>query len=179
MNQGSAPLNVDGTLFTFAPGVQAEQFDEWDYYKRLSSNSIRGCDVVALQGKTLWLIEVKDYTYPNAQGVPDLEETLVRKFVGTMGVLYALQRAPQDSAPIEFSRACAKATTIRLALHIELKPGKKDIAWQMATLQDDLRKAMKPLNVAGFRITSSQVKIPNVPWTAERDPETRDKHVSR
>lgn len=63
----SKELLVDGTFFTFPPNWQTEIFDEWPQYKRATGElELRGCDVLALDGQDLWIIEMKDYTYDGA-----------------------------------------------------------------------------------------------------------------
>lgn len=53
---------------------------------------MRGCDVVAVGGKTLWLIEMKDYIYPGTTPPGDLSTVIGQKAAGILALLFALQR---------------------------------------------------------------------------------------
>lgn len=117
-------LKIDGTFFQFPEGWKTTVFDEWpQYLKPASSLGLKGCDILAINGGTLWIIEVKDYTYPDAKQPEDLATVVGQKAIGTMALLYALQRSKNDSAAVRFARACAVTTEIKLALHIEIKDG--------------------------------------------------------
>ena len=57
------------TVFDFDEDCQVECYDEWPFYqKRLLPSAgpkqVKGCDLVVISQKTLFLIEVKDYTHP-------------------------------------------------------------------------------------------------------------------
>ncbi len=120
----SKELLVDGTFFTFPPNWQTEIFDEWPQYKRATGElELRGCDVLALDGQDLWIIEMKDYTYDGASQPQDLHKTVGQKAAGTMALLFALSRTAADSSAKEFAIKCASSTRVHLALHVIVKDG--------------------------------------------------------
>lgn len=80
MSQPKNILNVDGTIFEFPKHWRVSIFDEWEQFKRPASElHLKGCDIVAFDGETLWLIEVKDYTYLDASIPKDLTQIVGRK----------------------------------------------------------------------------------------------------
>ncbi|MEZ0166059.1 hypothetical protein AB2L27_14970 [Kineococcus sp. LSe6-4] len=179
---GGAEFDVDGTLFRFPTDWIVSIFDEWPvYHEAAGALGVQGCDVVALDHDTLWLIEMKDYTYPGAVPPPDLVRTVGQKAVGTMALLFALQRATADSPATEFARRCAGARRVRLALHVEIPDGgrgEKQVRAVLVPLQQQLRRATRSLRLDRPVVTGTLL-VGGVEWTARRDPTTRSRHRDR
>lgn len=175
----SIELVVDGTRFRFPEGWRAEKFDEWRHFKAVSGYGIQGCDIAAVNSEELWLIEVKDYTYPGAREPKDLDKTIARKAVGTLALLSALARSQNESDAQQLSRNSQACTKIILTLHIEPNTARRarNTAGPYTALQQNLRRVAKKLNLAHSVVTSTQLPAPNVPWSSQRDPETRAQHV--
>lgn len=176
-------IHVDGTYFMFPDGWRVDAFDEWpQFQKAAGALGLKGCDVVALDGDELWIIEMKDYTYANADQPLDLAKTVGLKAAGTMALLYALARTSADSEAKEFAVRCASSTRIHLALHIDVKDGgrgQKQIKPLLPPLKDMLRRYQKALGLHKAHVTSTLAPSPSTPWTARRDPETRSVHADR
>ncbi|MFT3943048.1 MAG: hypothetical protein QM705_04390 [Ancrocorticia sp.] len=177
-----AELDIDGTLFSFPDGWDVEVFDKWPQYDSVKSWGAKGCDVLVFAQSMLWIIEVKDYTYPNANQPEDLPRTVGLKALNTMGLLYALQRNLADSAASQFARSSAMSETINLVLHIEVKDGGRkgrQVKSLLAPLRQKLGKTQKALGLSKSFVTSNLDPHPNVPWTTRRDPATRLIHEDR
>ncbi|GAA1868930.1 hypothetical protein [Myceligenerans crystallogenes] len=173
---------VDGTWFMFPADWRTEVFDELPQYKKATQLGLEGCDVVALDGLDLWLIEMKDYTYPGAHQPDDLANTVGRKAAGTMALLYALARATSDSPARDLAVVCSAANRIHLALHIDIKDagrGAKQVQPVLMPLQDKLRRAQKALGIHKAYVTSTLAPNSATPWTARREPTTRSLHEDR
>ncbi|MGW5879227.1 hypothetical protein ACWFMI_22040 [Nocardiopsis terrae] len=174
---------VDGTYFTFPDGWQVDMFDEWPQFcKAAGALSLKGCDVLALDSDELWIIEVKDYTYANAEQPPDLAKTVALKAAGTMALLYSLARTNADSRAREFAIRCASSTRIHLALHIDVKDGgrrQRQIKPVLPPILTKLRHYQKALGLHKAHVTSTLAPSPSTPWTARRDPATRAVHADR
>ncbi|GAB2492980.1 hypothetical protein GCM10027063_35850 [Promicromonospora xylanilytica] len=173
---------IDGTYFTFPAGWRTQLFDELPQFKRTTWLGIRGCDVVALNGDELWLIEMKDYTYPGAHEPNDLAVVAGTKAAGTMALLYALARADSDSTARDLAIACSGSARIHLALHVDVRDGgrgAKEIEPVLMPLLDKLRRAQKALGLHKAHVTSTLAPSPATPWTARRDPATRPLHADR
>ena len=62
---------VDGCSFTFPATTTVTKYDGWDFYRRFQSHGVKAVDLVVLDSESvLWLVEVKDYTHPDAEPVP-------------------------------------------------------------------------------------------------------------
>lgn len=176
-------MSIDGTNFTFPGSWTVSIFDEWPQFRKLAGPlGIQGVDIVAIDGSTLWLIEMKDYTYPGAKAPEELPMTLGRKAIGTMAVLFALGRSTSDSEAHDFALNCQSANEIILALHIEVKDGGRKAAQVeplLMPLQSEIRKMQKLLGLAKSWVTSTLAPNGNTPWTATRMPNTRSAHADR
>lgn len=56
-----------------------ERYDEWPFHRQQLSKSVAGgevsgCDLVMIHGQTLFMIEAKDYTYPEETVPPTIDE---------------------------------------------------------------------------------------------------------
>lgn len=175
--------NIDGTLFSFPDDWRIEVFDEWPQYKKAASElGLRGCDVLCLDDTTLWIVEMKDYTYPGASQPSDLDRIVGEKAAGTMALLYALQRNPSESDAQKFARACKDVTRIHLAMHIEVKDGgrkAKQVGPLLMPLKNKLRKMQMALGISKSFVTSTHAPNSAVGWTSRRDPDGRQLHLDR
>jgi len=79
---------VDGSFFVFPDGWDVEKLDEWPEQKKLTRSPFcsKGCDLVAFRAGELWLIEVKDYTYPGARVPGDLADAVGLKVFHTLAI---------------------------------------------------------------------------------------------
>lgn len=173
---------VDGTYFRFPQNWQVAIFDKWPQYGATTDIGLKGCDVLALDGNDLWIIEIKDYTYDGAKQPEDLHKTVGLKAAGTMGLLYALTRSAADSSAKDFAIKCSSSTRIHLALHIEVKDGgrgEKQVKAALPPLLGKLKKAQKALGLHKAYVTSTLAPSTSTPWVSRRDPATRSKHADR
>lgn len=178
----SDELLVDGTYFTFPRGWQTAIFDEWPQFVATTDIGLKGCDVLALDGTDLWIIEMKDYTYDGAKQPQDLHTTVGLKAAGTMAVLFALTRNAADSPAKDFALKCSSSTRIHLALHIEVKDGgrgEKQVKAALPPLLGKLKKTQKALGLHKAYVTSTLAPSASTPWTSRRDPSTRAAHTDR
>jgi hypothetical protein len=179
----SEELLIDGTFFKFPPSWQTEVFDEWPQYKRAAGElELRGCDVLALDGQDLWIIEMKDYTYEGASQPQDLHKTVGQKAAGTLALLFALSRTAADSPAKEFAIKCASSTRVNLALHVIVKDGgrrEKQIKAVLLPVKQKLDRSKKALGLHKAHVTSTLAPNANTPWSARRDPHTRAAHSDR
>lgn len=137
---------------------------------------------MAFDGDNLWIIEVKDYTYPGAHQPEDLFEIFGRKAVGTLEPLYVLERAEAQSEARDFARICRSASRIHLVLHSEAKDGgrkERQIGSQLMLLKEKLKRIQKSIGLGKSSVTSTLLPDANTPWRARRDPDTRHRHADR
>lgn len=116
-------FDVDGNRFTFADDWTVFVYDEWSFYRRkltAAPLNARGCDLVAVDGSTLYLIEAKDYTRPAGTTMPsveDLADRVVTKAFHTMAGLAS--GAFNDGEQRETCRRALSCTTAVMTLSVE------------------------------------------------------------
>lgn len=174
-------INSDGTIFTFKQGFQATKFDKWSHYTALANSlDLKGCDLVAHNGKELWFIEVKDYSYRDAVFPNDLHKTVGLKCIGAMAVLFSLARCANDSNEVGFARSVHGVEKIRLGLHVVIPDEKRRARKKQAVLpafKHKIRRIARQLGAKEF--ISLNLNSPSeFPWETRRDSETRKKHLS-
>ena len=181
MNASHTEINVDGTLFTFPSDWRVSTFDTWKQFTQVAGwLGIQGCDLVAIGEDTVWLIEVKDYTYDSAEPPKDLHETVARKAIGTMAILFAQARSSSHSEANSVATACTTATQIKLALHINVRTGGRastHLQSALVPIQQQLTRVKKRLGVSRALVTTNFHNA--APWQARRDPRTRHLHTDR
>lgn len=175
----SNTISIDGTNFAFPADWRILPFDDTQGFKTASGQGIKGCDLVAIHGRTLWLIEVKDYTYPEATIPPELAKMVCQKVNGTLGLLHSWARNKSSSEVLDFARDALGVSELRAALHIELPPRDPTLLAQpLATHKDRLLAAGKrSLRIDKWEVTSTLLPSPNTPWKSMRDPATRHRHI--
>jgi hypothetical protein len=150
---------------------------------------IGACDLVALNQDTLWLIEVKDYTYPGGPKLTwsELAETFSKKVFHSLAILNTVAHWG-TGANKEFSRQTLSSTQANICLAVELQNPKRrllDINSVLADIKREIDPLARKMLVAHPKISNSFLSrqciesgSPNpVPWAVERDPETRDIHA--
>ena len=173
---------VDGSIFAFPEGWMVEKLDEWPEQTRLTPDPFnsKGCDLVALQADTLWLVEAKDYTYPGARVPADLARQVSIKVFHSLAVLHAAARWG-DGQNKTFSAKALTVREARVCLAVELPDGGRklqEVATPLAALLTELKKAIKPLGVHRPLVSNSHL-LNGVPWVVRRDPGTRSRHLDR
>lgn len=186
-------INVDGALFEFADGWQVQSFDEWfasgsGHRNQLSGDSLikaKNCDILALEpgNTTLWLIEVKDYDWPDLTGpakAQELAPSFAKKVFDTLAQVFLLARFGHHPAAV-FCREALQASQIKVALSVDLKSGdrlqhKKNEQY-LLDLRKHINQKLKALGIdpASTILDSSLTRNPQTmdPWNRRRDPETR------
>ena len=173
---------VDGSIFSFEEGWQVEKLDDWPEQQKLTAEPFcsKGCDIVAVKDKSLWMVEVKDYTYPGAKPPSNLVETVGLKVFHSLAVLHAVAHWGGDERR-RFSRMALRCRRARVCLAVELPDngrGLQGVEQPLAHLKADLKRVTKRLNIHGPVISNS--RLPNdVPWHVRRDPTTRHRHADR
>lgn len=179
-------IDVEDVRFSFPDDWEVTKFDEWRPYRRAATFGYKACDPVALHDSTLYLIEAKDYTYPDRlKGAPlDLPDTVCHKALNTLAMLFAWSR---DHCPVQVSehsallQAIARCHSIKVCLDIELKDGGRgaiSMAKTMADLTDQIKRRTK-FFADGTPIVSSHHQQGRAAWTSARRPSMRRVHRDR
>lgn len=175
-------------VFSFDDGWEVEPFDTWPEYKKLNTAPFdaKGCDFVAHDGHTLWLIEAKDYTYQGVTPPDDLAHEVARKTFDTLATLRAVACWGAGEHRT-FSRAALACADITVCLTMELPDrGRKllGVETQLTHFRDELSKVTRLLGCHRPLVTASHMtKDPRFshlyPWQASRDPAARPRHHDR
>lgn len=175
-------IEVDGSILTFPAGWQLEKLDDWPEQSTLTQPPFyaKGCDLVAMKEGTLWLIEVKDYTYQGAKVPANLAETVGLKIFHSLAVLHSVARWG-DGPRKTFSKNALNCDDARVCLALELPDGGRrliGVSTPLAGIFDKLKKVTRKLRVYRPVISNSH-QLNGVPWNIKRNPETRGIHADR
>lgn len=137
-------INVDGLLFVFPEGWEVDKFDEWAFYRNQFSkqhNNIKAVDLLALEcsKKTLWLIEVKDFSCHKRDKTVDLSDEIFGKIISTLA---ALLPAKVNASKIEernFAKKAIKESNIRVVFQV-YQPQKPSKLFPKSFDESDLQK---------------------------------------
>ncbi len=180
-------LQEKDVVFAFDDGWHAEKFDTWPEHTALTRAPYhaKGCDFVAHDGRSLWLVEVKDYTRGTRNAPHDLAQQAALKAFHTLATIHAVARWGVDPHRAFCEKALA-CTELSLCLSVELPhKGRRlmGIAKPIADLTDELTRAARPLGchrpVVTAAVLTSHTHARGVPWKAHRDPATRHRHHDR
>jgi hypothetical protein len=147
-------ISEGGLEFAFPAGWEVSKYDGWAFYRRhfQKTAASKGVDILALgprPGKTLWMIEVKDYRRnPRTKKIP-IHDEITRKVRDTLaGILAATVRASVAQEQ-KFAQQCVRARNLRVALHLE-QPAKTSKlfprAFNAANLQLKLQSTIKAVD---------------------------------
>lgn len=111
--------------FTFQNVDFVEKYDEWSHYKNKFKNACGGSkavDFVVVQGKSLWLIEVKNYRQSDKTESPKLEKLskkIALKVKHTLAGLAHAALIAEDHHEKNSARHALACSSMQIVLHIE------------------------------------------------------------
>ncbi|PHP53328.1 hypothetical protein [Actinomyces ruminis] len=182
-------LEVDGASLSFPDGWEASKYDEWPFFRNTLSKvldtagkALHGCDIVALDGEHLWLIEAKDYAYQEAKVPKDLVAVVSEKVMDTLAGLHAGTR--DEHTERETCRKAVRARKLYVALRIDLpgaqphaRRGRQAAAQQtMANYRQEFRKSLRRVVNGKVHVITGREDPPTVPWTARWSEQGRNAH---
>jgi len=165
-----ASVPVDTLTFTFPADWRVSKYDEWTFYQQhwmRMRNGIRAVDLLAVgPGRTVWLIEAKDYrVHPRAKASEVSEECACKVFDTLAAMLPARVngRAPEEVA---MAATVLDATQIRVVLHIE-QPAKhsplRPRAIDLASVRQKLRSLLRAVDP--HALVTDRQRMLAVGWT--------------
>lgn len=146
-----SPITEGSLTFTFQGNTpQSTKYDDWSFYRNQFNAAFGGTkavDIIFVENKVCWLIEVKDYR-TNARTKPiDLADEIALKVRDTLaGLLAASKKATGDEKV--FANAVIKASEIKVVLHLEQPVHKTRIrptVIDIASVTQKLKKLLKPI----------------------------------
>ncbi len=173
---------TEGALtFVFTDEFQVKKFDETVFYRKhfvktekpLRGDGTRGTKAVDFiifepRQSQLWLLEVKDYNFPNARiGLNELVDEIVKKILDSLACLLAM-RANALAEEQLFAAQAIQKNHLRIVLHLE-QPTKTSKEFPFAIDPSDLKDRLKTRlrSIDPQPIISSIAASRTVPWTVK------------
>ncbi|TGO02968.1 hypothetical protein PN36_15435 [Candidatus Thiomargarita nelsonii] len=148
---------IEGKLI-FDFDCEAIKFDDSTFYRKHFSkmtNEIKAVDILAVNQKIGYLIEIKDYTDPNTKilTMNELIEAIINKVISTLAAILPMKINVNNSVG---ERKIAKyfliANKIKVIVHIELPPSRRTLKqsnWDLSNLQIQLRRRLRAIDAKG------------------------------
>lgn len=163
-------LDVDGIAFTFPEGWLFSKYDEWRYYKAYARarSGTKAVDLVAVNGGTAWLVEVKDYRIHRRTKLIDLSHEVAQKVHDTLAVVLAARTNALEADEKRLANVVSRATRLRVVLHLE-QPAKHSKLFPRAIDPADvklkMRTLLRPIDAHPLVVDSNNLR--GLSWTTE------------
>lgn len=158
--------------FYFSKGIQVTKYDDWSFYRNQFNRAFGGTkatDLIALDGSTTWLIEIKDYRQHKRTKLIDLGDEIAIKIRDTLAGLVAAQCSANDPEEKKFARSALKAKSFRVVLHLE-QPQKHSKLFPKAidpvTVIQKLRQKLKPIDAHAIVVDQYNI-ADDMSWIVE------------
>ncbi|MBF0177024.1 MAG: hypothetical protein HQL63_09280 [Magnetococcales bacterium] len=169
---------TEGRLtFTFPGQWDAVKYDDWSFYR----NQFNGCcggtkavDILAIghngaqrQGRTLWVIEVKDYRIRPRTKPSDLGDEVAAKVRDSLAGLVAAARNAHDSSEKSFARSALASASLRIVLHLEQPVRRSKLFPRLvdpSNVQMKLKRLLKSVDPR-VRVLEVATHARSVSWT--------------
>lgn len=164
---------IEGKLI-FDFDCEALKFDDSTFYRQHFSKitpGIKAVDILAVQQKIGYLIEIKDYTNPDTQNLTmkELVEMVINKVISTLAAILPMKNSINNSArEKKIARNFSRANEIKVIVHIELPPKRRTLKqsnWDLSNLQIQLGRKLKAID-AHPKVVSKD-ELPNCPWVVK------------
>ena len=162
---------TEGALtISFPNGCDASNYDDWTFYiKRFQSvaGGSKAADILCLDGRVVWLIEIKDYRQHTGEKKPsDLCDEVAIKIRDTLSGLAAAY-ANADAAEKNFAQRAIQTGKWRVVLHLE-KPDEDSLLNKtpltLANVQLKLRQKLKVVDPHSV-VMNMGTFADRVPWS--------------
>ena len=165
-------ITEDRLSFHFPAEVQATKYDDWSFYRNQFNAAFGGTkatDLIAIDGDTTWLVEIKDYRQHRRTKPIDLGDEIAIKMRDTLAGLTAAQCNANDIHEKRFARSALKAKKIRVVLHLE-QPQKHSKLFPQAidpvAVIQKMKQRLKAIDAHPKVVDQHSLK-PNMSWTVQ------------
>jgi len=153
--------------FTF----DAIKLDDTQYYlKKFQKvkNNLKVIDILAIDNRKNYFIEIKDYTYPDTKSIKQIEliEAIVKKVVCSLSMLYPMSYKTSNTDEQNIAKLFLEKEQLTVVLHIEKPPLNSKIEqskWDLSQLQMKLKQRLK--NISNSVKVVSISKMQKLPWS--------------
>jgi Holliday junction resolvase len=163
---------IEGKLI-FDFDFDAIKFDDTAFYRNHFSritNAIKAVDIVAVNKEIGYLIEIKDYTYPNTKNLSmnELIEAVINKVISTLAAILPMKISANSEKEKSIAHKVSIANEIKVIVHIELPPKRRTLKqsnWDLSDLQIQLGRRLRTID-AHPKVVSKD-KLQDLPWIVE------------
>ena len=162
---------VEGDLtFHFSEGIDVIKFDDTVFYREKFSrvsNNIKAVDIIAVDNKKVYFIEIKDYRHPDTKNVKqcDLITAIINKVIFSLSAILPMKNNANKKTEKEIARKISIANEIRVIFHIELPPPRRTLSQSNFNLQNfefKLKNKLKAI-ASNTKLTTNK-NAPSLPW---------------
>lgn len=145
-------IEVDGLTFDFPDSWKVDKYDEWAFYRNQFSkmwDGIKAVDLIAINEREIWLIEVKDYRQSQRTKPQDLSEEVAQKVFSTLAAMLPATVNASDNSECDFAREVLKGNQLHVVLHLEQPRQHSRLfprAIDPANVELKLRSSIKPID---------------------------------
>lgn len=157
-------IEVDGLTFDFPDSWKVNKYDEWAFYRKQFSkmwDGIKAVDLIAIDGREIWLIEVKDYRQLPRTKPQDLSEEVAQKVFSTLAAMLPASVNASDNSEGDFAREVLKGNRLRIVLHLEQPRQHSRLfprAIDPANVELKLRSSIKPIDPHPIVVESTNMR---------------------
>lgn len=156
-------IAVEKLTFSFPDGWQVSKYDDWSFYRNQygkQDNGIKAVDLLAISDeKDAYLIEVKDYRYPDSEAPSALAEIVAEKVRDTLAALLPARLNANDGDEKSLASALLGCRTLRIVLHVE----QRRHAIDLADLKQKLRPKLRAIDAHPKIVSMAQMQ--KLDWT--------------
>jgi len=153
--------------FTF----EAIKLDDTQYYlKKFQKvqNNLKVIDILTIDNRKNYFIEIKDYTYPDTKSIKQIEliEAIVRKVICSLSMLYPMSYKASNIDEKNIAKLFLEKEQLTVVLHIEKPPLTTKLEqskWDLSQLQMKLKQRLK--NISNSVKVVSISKMQKLPWS--------------
>ena len=164
---------IEGDLrFIFADTITASKYDDWSFYNKQflkhfnPIGGVKAVDIIAIDQRVVWLIEIKDYRLECKTNARDLASVVAIKVRDTLAGLAAAKNNANDNEEKAIAQQALSKPKIRVVLHMEqpLKHSRlRPIAIAPADIKLKLRQLLKSIDAHPL-VVSKETLHPTMPW---------------
>lgn len=157
------PITEGNLNFTFKQGTEASKYDDWVFYRNQFNSAFGGTkavDIICVDTRTAWLIEIKDYRLHARTKPQDLAAEVAQKVRDSIAGLVAAAANANDQDEKILARKLLSKRSWRIVLHLEqpVKTSKlRPKAINPADVLNKLKNLLKTIDPHPLVVDNSQL----------------------
>ena len=172
MSEDWNTITEDKLSFSFPAEMKATKYDDWSFYRNQFNAAFGGTkatDLIAIDGDTTWLVEIKDYRQHRRTKPIELGDEIAIKMRDTLAGLTAAQCNANEASEKQFARNALKAKKLRVVLHLE-QPQKHSRLFPRAidpvAVLQKMKQKLKAID-AHPKVVDQHNLTPDINWTVQ------------